>query len=314
MSSLALELKDVVKRYRKQVALDHLDITVPTGSVFGLVGRNGAGKTTAMSIAGGIVRATSGKVDILGAGAFDAGKHAGRLALMPQDASLPLYAKVRDLLVFYALLQGMDSKAAERNSTEVLEWVNLADRADSTIRSLSHGMRRRVVIAQAFLGDPELVLLDEPLSGLDPKEVANVRNMLIERKGRQTIVVSSHNLHEIERVCDYVGFLEKGKAVQQASMEAITRTKDTLTYILSSDDLPMARLEEAVPDFSLVVQDTGDVGTTVLRCEYNSDKIDVSEVNKKLLSYLLDAGVGVIEVQRGSRLENEYLNRVASAE
>ena len=310
MNSTALELKGVVKRYRKQIALDGLNMSVPKGSVFGLVGSNGAGKTTAMSIAGGIVRPTSGSVDILGDGAFDAGKHAGRLALMPQDAALPLYAKVNDLLVFYAVLQGLDSKAAEQNAKSVIDWVNLTDRANSTIHSLSHGMRRRVVIAQAFLGEPELVLLDEPLSGLDPKEVVNIRRMLIERRGQQTIVVSSHNLQEIERVCDHVGFIEKGKSVQQGTIESITRTKDTVTYLLSSGDIPMARLKETMPGLKLVLENAPEPGMATLCCEYDGKEADVAEVNKTLISCLLDAGVSVIEVQRGSRLESAYLNRV----
>jgi len=312
-------MKNVTKRYGKQWALAGLDLRIPAGTVFGLVGSNGAGKTTALSIVGGVVRANGGKVDVLGRGPFDPARSAGKVSLMPQDAALPGHARVLDVMVFYAQLQGMNVVAARTNALEVLEWVHLSDRADSNIRSLSHGMRRRMIIAQAFLGRPQLVLLDEPLSGLDPKEVVNIRNILGEKRGKQTVVVSSHNLHEIERVCDHVGFIEKGERVRQDSMEAITRSRRSLAYVLESEMIPIEQLEAALPDARFRAEETsafsGDAansGGRILRCEYDGSRYAAHEINARVLNCLLEAGTGVIEVHRGSKLENVYLDAASS--
>lgn len=320
MVPIALEMKNVTKRYGRRWALAGLDLRIPAGTVFGLVGSNGAGKTTALSIVGGVVRANGGTVDVLGRGPFDPARSAGEVSLMPQDAVLPGYARALDVMVFYAQLQGMDSASARTNAREVLEWVHLSDRADSSIRSLSHGMRRRVVIAQAFLGEPRLVLLDEPLSGLDPREVVNIRNILTESKGKQTIVVSSHNLHEIERICDHVGFIEKGKTVRQDAMEAVTRSRHSLTYVLESEAIPIEQLEAVLPDARFCAEETtagsGDAaspGGRMLRCEYDGDRYAAHEVNARVLKCLLEAGTGVTEVHRGSELENVYLDAASSA-
>lgn len=196
----ALKLERVVKTYRGFRALDGLDLDIPRGSIFGLVGSNGAGKTTtALCVGAGLLRIRSGSVNLLGGGPFRPRLHRGRIALLPQDAAFPGHARVDDLLAFYGRLQGIAGGEIKRAVDSVLEWVYLSDRKRSTIRALSHGMRRCVTIAQAFLGHPELILLDEPLNGLEPLEVVNIRNLIRERKGRQTIVISSHLLKEVER-------------------------------------------------------------------------------------------------------------------
>lgn len=309
MCGAALEMIAVEKRYGNRVALDGLDLHVATGVLFGLVGSNGAGKTTTMSITAGITRPSKGSINVLGGGAFDAARSAGRLSFIPQGALLPAYATAHDLLSFYAQLQGMSGAEARRNATEVLGWVHLSDRARSKIRALSHGMRRRIAIAQAFLGDPELVLLDEPMSGLDPREVANIRDMLTDRRGRQTIVISSHNLHEIERICDEVCFIEKGKRVRQDSLESITRQKHSLLYTLESGDVPIEALYSALPDATFRQTGPDEPGAPVLlSCEYDGDKMAAPEINTAVLRCLLDAGNGVIEIRQGSGLETAYLN------
>lgn len=299
MSPYALELKSVVKRYGKRRALDGLNLRVPRGSVFGLVGSNGAGKTTALSAVAGIVRTHGGAIDVLGNGPFDPARCAGKISLMPQDAMPPNYAKVLELLVFYAQLQGMTGPTARKSALAMLTQVNLADRAQSSIRSLSHGMRRRVIIAQAFLGNPELVLLDEPLSGLDPREVTNVRTMLTARKDRQTIVISSHNLHEIERICDHVAFIEKGRTVTQDTVDAVTGSTHSVIYLLDSEQIPLKQLHQTVPNARFTLE-----GRT-LHCTYEG--LSPPQINAKVLACLLAANVGIHEIRRGSELEHAYL-------
>lgn len=298
----ALEMAGVVKRYGRRNALDGLDLSIPRGSVCGLVGSNGAGKTTAMGVAVGLLRCGRGEVNLLGAGPFRTASHAGKVALLPQDTDLPLQCRVTEILVYYAELQGMSRPEARRAASEATEWVHLADRADSKISSLSHGMRRRLLIAQAFLGDPELVLLDEPLSGLDPKEVVNIRGLLRRHGNERTIVISSHNLHEIERVCDHVVFIEKGRRVRQDSMAVVTGQEHVLSYRCGRGGPPLDAIRGRLPS---VVIETGDEGTFV--CRYTEADGTAAAVNAAVLQCLLDARVEILEVRQGSELESAYL-------
>jgi ABC-2 type transport system ATP-binding protein len=310
MSTPALSMTNVVKRYGRRTALDGLSLTVPTGVAMGLVGSNGAGKTTAMSVAVGILRCQAGTINLLGDGPFDPRKHSGRVSLMPQDAELPLHARVRDLLSFYARLQGMASAAIPHAIEEVLDWVHLSDRTSSKIGSLSHGMRRRLVIAQAFLGAPALALLDEPLAGLDPREVASMRELLKQRPRGQTLVISSHNLHEIERICDHVSFIEHGQVTRQDRTDALTGHAHTMQYRLSTPKAPLDALAAALPAAHFALSDDG----LSLSCRYADAELAVDEVNAQVLRVLLDHAVGLLEVRRGAELESAYLSQATPIE
>ena len=298
-----LTFEGVTKRFGKCHALDGIDLAVPRGSAFALVGSNGAGKTTSFSVAVGLEHHDGGKVDLLGLGPFLSNKHSGRVSVMPQDTQFPPYARLTELLTLYAHLQGVASNQIQKAVVEVLEWVHLSDRADAQIRTLSHGMRRRVVIAQAFLGSPELVLLDEPMSGLDPREVVNIRELLRNRPGHQTVVVSSHNLHELELICDHVAFIEKGKLVRQARMDQVTGRSHCIRFTVgNAKDIDLAALSDVLP--GSVFEITGD---STLVCKYEDDKYATHEVNERILTYLIAAKAEILEVRRGSDLESVYI-------
>ncbi len=306
MSDSALTFDNVVKKFGGRTALDEFNLEVPKGVVFGLVGSNGAGKTTSMAVATSLLRANSGSVNVLGLGQYDPLLHSGRVSLMPQDSNFPRYARVRDLLMYYATLQGQSAKHAQDNIAQVIDLVHLSDRVDSQIRTLSHGMRRRVVIAQAFLGNPELVLLDEPMSGLDPKEVMNIRRLLHKRQEGQTIVVSSHNLFELERVCTHVAFIEDGKLVKQDTMSTITGQHHVLNYLIEAGaNASLPGLRELMPDTSFTIPGDG----SVLTCSYAEAGHTTAEVNSIVLNHLLGRGVRILEVRRGAELETAYMQQ-----
>ena len=251
MTGFALETRNLVKRYGRRRVLDGFTLAVPRGAVLGLVGANGAGKTTWMMTVAGLLRPSSGTIDILGGGPFNAAVHAGRFALLPQDSELPLEATPMGLFYRFGRLQGLSAEAARRSAAEVLKAVNLADRARSSIRSLSHGMRTRVRVAQCFLGNPELVLLDEPLNGLDPLEADRLRRFLRARAGKQTIVISSHNLHDVEQLCSHVALVENGKVVRMDTLAELTRGRSLESVFLGqSEETP----QEASPAERLVAK------------------------------------------------------------
>ena len=225
---IALSTTGLVKRYGRTKALDGFSLEVPAGAIMGLVGPNGAGKTTWMMAVAGYLRLDAGAVSLLDGGPFDAARHSGRLAILPQDSELPLEMTPEALYVAFARLQGMGAAAARRAAAETLEAVNLTAHAKKPVRALSHGMRKRVMAGQCFLGDPEVVLLDEPMNGLDPEEAERMRRLILAGKDRRTTVISSHNLLDLERLCTHVAFVAAGKVTRVGTIAELTAGGQTL--------------------------------------------------------------------------------------
>ena len=297
--SAALRMTGVEKSYGRVRALRGLDLEVPRGSVTGLVGPNGAGKTTAFSVVGGLVRPDKGEVDILGEGPFQAARHAGRVALLPQDASVQAHNTVRQLLTFFARLQGMGARQATRQVDRVLESVALREKTHAPVRTLSHGLRRRLEVGQALLGDPELVLLDEPTNGLDPELVARMRDLFRDQGGQRTLVISSHILAELEATCDHVIFMAAGRCTRSGPMAEITDRGTRLLYTLQGD-APLEALTAALP--------TGELRLRKTTLEVLAPPGWTSaQVNARLLPVLLQARVGILQVRQGRSLEDAYL-------
>ena len=223
IARVAVSTKGLVKRYGKRRALDGFALDVPEGCVMGLVGPNGAGKTTWMMAVAGLVRTDAGTVGLFRTSQpFTAAAHSGRLATLPQDSELPIESTPEGFLYGLARLQGLSADAAKASIRKVLEAVNLKDRAKASIRSLSHGMRKRLMAAQCFLGEPDLILLDEPMNGLDPEEAVRFRNLILSRHAGCTVVVSSHNLADLEKFCTHVTFVRDGKVVKTAALKDLT--------------------------------------------------------------------------------------------
>jgi len=303
VSAVALSMRGVRKRYGRVVALDGLDLEIPRGVVCGLVGPNGAGKTTTFGIAGGYVEADAGTVDVLGGGAFDTAKHRGRVTLLPQDCELNPHTPVRDLLLYYARLQGMTRAEAARDADRVLDLVALTERAGSRIRQLSHGMRRRVAVAQAFLGAPELVLLDEPTNGLDPDLVVRMRELFVRQRGTRTLVVSSHVLAELEAACDHVVFLERGACVRQGTIAEVTQRGARVRVVCESR--VEADLDRVLPGATFVWE-----GPVLV---VSAPRGDAASINAAILPRLLAAGARIVEVKPGDSLESAWLGARAAA-
>jgi ABC-type multidrug transport system ATPase subunit len=294
-----VRLVDVVKRYGRRVALDGLSLSVPRGAVCAVVGPNGSGKTTMFAVIAGLLATSSGTVELFGEGRFDARRHAGRLGLMPQDAAPSPHMSLRQSLCYYAELRGMSRPAAREEAERWLERVRLHDRARSRPGELSHGMRRRFSVAQAFLGSPELVLLDEPTGGLDPELAAEMRQLFLERRAESTLLISSHILSELEDMCDYAVFLEQGRLVRQGPMRNLLQSDTRVRLKLSKQpelEGLRARVGALAFEWQAPVLDVRLLG---------NEPIEVA--NSKLLRELLDQGVGILGLETGQSLEASYL-------
>ena len=296
----ALSLNVVMKSYGANRALDRLTISVPEGSICGLVGPNGAGKTSTFGVVGGFIREDAGAIDVLGMGPFSAEKHSGLVTLLPQDCELSPYMPVRVLLIHFARLQGLSRHDARKDADRVLAMVDLSDRADQRIRQLSHGMRRRVATAQAFLGDPALILLDEPTSGLDPTQVVRLRELFRSQRGRRTLLISSHILSELEAACDHVILMEKGRCIRQGPMSEITG-RGTLVRVHTNGAVPLAEIQAALPDLTVYQEGPEEL---VIRAKVS---IPTGALNARVLPVLLSAGVSIVEVHQGTSLEAVFL-------
>jgi len=211
--SYLIECENLTKNYGLKRALDQVSFTCQAGEPIALVGPNGAGKTTLFSILCNYFNASSGKVRILG---HEPGAKQlyGQVAALPQDALLDPAFPLLKQLMFYAQLKGFSRSQARVEALRVLELMDLSASAKQLPTQLSHGMRKRAAIAQALLGSPKLVLLDEPTAGLDPSNAKNIRQQISKLAGDTTFLISSHNIQELERLCDTVLHLEQGQLKQ----------------------------------------------------------------------------------------------------
>jgi ABC-type multidrug transport system ATPase subunit len=294
-----VRLSDVVKRYGKRTALDGLSLVVPRGAACAVVGPNGSGKTTMFAVIAGLLSVQSGDVEVFGEGRFDPRWQSGRLGLMPQDAAPSAHASLEQSLRYYGELGGLSRAEARREAEHWLERVRLADRRRSRPSELSHGMRRRFSVAQAFLGRPELVLLDEPTAGLDPELAAEMRALFVELRGQSTLLISSHILSELEDVCDYGVFIEQGRLVRQGPMKTLLLS-DSLVRVTLSRQPDLEGLRQRVDVLAVEWK------APVLELRYTGD-LPIEAANAKLLRELLDQGVGVLGLTSGQSLEATYL-------
>lgn len=244
-----IEIDNLVKKYGEHVAVDHLSLTVEPGKIYGFLGPNGAGKSTTMNIITGYLGATSGTVTINGHDIFkepeEAKKCVGYLPEIP-----PLYADmtVLEYLNFVAELKKLQKSLRKRYVEEAMETTGILDVKNRMIRNLSKGYRQRVGFAQAILGYPEIIILDEPTVGLDPKQIIEIRDLIKKLGEKHTVILSSHILTEISAVCDHVFIISKGKLVASDSTENLldqmSGAQEIELTVRSEADRTKALLEE----------------------------------------------------------------------
>jgi len=303
MSAPAIVTRGLRKVYGNVRALDGLDVEVPAGSIFGLVGPNGAGKTTTFSVVMGFVRPDSGEVELLGRPISDRAALRGRVLGLPQDAQLDGRVSVLRSLTFLARLTGMDRDAAAAEARSVLERMGLLDRAEARPGELSHGMAKKVGVAQALIGDAEVLLLDEPTAGLDPRAAAELRELIRDLRGNRAVVISSHNLAEIQEICDHVAIIDRGRSVDAGSIDEMTRADAEVEIDVKEGAVPASQLAEIAG----VSEVTGGEGPGTVKIRFDPGIAPADEVISAALSALLAAGCKVGEVRKGRGLEARYL-------
>lgn len=251
---LAIEINHLVKNYGRIEALKGVDLRVKEGEIFGLLGQNGAGKTTMVKILLGITHSSGGEARLLNepAGTTAVRKRVGYL---PEDHRFPEYHTAASLLRFYGTLYEMPGNLRKQRSEEMLDIVELTGRENSKIRTYSKGMKQRLGIAQALFHNPDLIFLDEPTDGVDPVGRRQIRDIMMKLKKRGvTIFLNSHLLGEVEQICDRVAILHKGEKAREGSVVELTKSTGIFVIGLAPEqELP----EGAVASLGYQVKKVG---------------------------------------------------------
>jgi ABC-2 type transport system ATP-binding protein len=297
----AVETHGLVKRFGANVAVNDVDLRVPRGYAFGYLGPNGAGKTTLIRTLLGLTRANGGTMSLLGIGVpAERAKALARVGAIVDEPRFHPHLTGRDNLRLLAAARGGD--AAKRIAPS-LQRVGLTERADDKVARYSMGMRQRLGVASCLLGDPELLILDEPMNGLDPAGMHEMRAMIISLvdEGR-TVVLSSHLLDEVERTCDAVAIVDRGRVIRQGPIDELTRGAGVVVQVDCADPAGAARLiDEAgiAAGTSLT-----DAGLTVTLPAGASREI-VADLNRRLVG----AGISVYGLQEiRTSLEDWFLS------
>ncbi len=304
MSEYVIETNHLTKQHGTQKSVDRLDLHVRPGRIYGLLGRNGAGKTTTMKLLLGLTRPTSGEVSIWGQPLSGNEKR-----LLPRIGSLiespgfyPNLTGTENLKIF-ATLRGVDNRSTIKNA---LELVGLPYRDKKLFSQYSLGMKQRLAIALAVMHDPELLILDEPINGLDPIGIAEVRSFirgLCDERGK-TILISSHILSEVALLADDIGIIDHGVLLEEESLGELEAKSDKYLHFVVSDAERAAEILKGVfPDDQFALEDRHSL-------RVNSTKIPVS----KLVSAFVRAGLGVSEAVTVEESLEDYFKRVTGGE
>jgi len=302
MSAL-IRCTNLSKKFGRHTVLQQLNFELEQGDIAALIGPNGAGKTTLFGILCGYLRANSGQVELLGQ---PAGSRAlfGLVSALPQDAQFDPGFSIGDQLQFYARLQGFSAKVAVTESNRVLALVDLADVAKYKAAALSHGMRKRAAIAQAFIGAPKLVLLDEPTAGLDPANALAIRNLVSKMSGEISFLISSHNIFELEQLCNKVLYLDKGQLHSSTNNHLSTSGMlQHLTLQLEQDaDEQLLQQLQQLPAVQAIAQPQKKQLVFSLNAE-QAIGFDIV-----LLQYLAAKGYGYRSLTKGQTLEQKLFD------
>ncbi|GKX30123.1 ABC transporter [Vallitalea longa] len=299
-----LEIRGLTKNYRKFTALKGINLNVEKGEIFGFIGPNGAGKTTTIKIMCGLLSPTNGEVYINGINALKNIRRAKEyIGYMPDFFGVYDNLKVTEYLEFYSSIYGIKGDESKKLINDLLELVNLEEKADFFVDSLSRGMKQKLCLARCLVNNPELLVLDEPASGMDPRARADLKRILCTlRDMGKTVIISSHILTELSEICTSIGIINKGEMVISGNVEDVTNKvyNNQILEIEVTDSPDKAETVLKEMDF---VQEINPLGNK-LEVSINGD----NEQIKTLLKILIIKDVPVITLNKKTQnLEDIFL-------
>lgn len=303
-----IEVNNLTKSYGRLKAINNLSFTVGKGEILGFLGPNGAGKSTTMNIITGYIPSTEGTVKVAGVDVFENSKEVKKkIGYLPENPPLYLDMTVQSYLLFVSQLKQVPRKLRKSNIDDVIELVKLGDVRNRLIKNLSKGYRQRVGLAQALMGNPEVLILDEPTVGLDPKQIIEIRNLIKSLGKDKTIILSSHILPEVSAVCERLIIINKGEI-------AAIDTPDNLSNVLAGSDKLMVRIEGPSDRILKIIKGINGVKNVEIyeKSEKDTNFIIESEqsedVRKPLFFAMADNRAPILEMKRhGLSLEEVFL-------
>ena len=304
-----IEVNNLVKRYGDHTAVDHLSFKIEKGKIYGFLGPNGAGKSTTMNMITGYIASTEGTVTIDGHDILDEPEQAKKcIGYLPEMPPLYFDMTVGEYMNFVADLKKIPKDQKKSMVEEVMEMVKITDMKNRLIKNLSKGYRQRVGLAQAILGYPEVIILDEPTVGLDPKQIIEIRDLIKSLKEKHTVILSSHILSEVSAVCDYVLIISHGKLVASDTPENLGKLAEgsnTLNLIVKGEkDKIRTALGQIEGVKNVTVADAKEEHAWNVTVSTNED----CDVREEVFFKMADAKCPILEMQsRKVSLEEIFL-------
>lgn len=307
-----IEIKNVTKKYPNITAVNHISFEVKDGEVVGFLGPNGAGKSTTMNMITGFIEPTEGQIIVNG---FDIAKKPKKakkqIGYMPEGTPLYTELTVKEFVNYMAELKGVKSKQRKEMVKRILNEVGLENVQNKIIRNLSRGYKQRVSMAGALVGDPDVIILDEPTVGLDPKQITEIRSLIKELGKKHTVILSSHILSEVSQICERVVIINHGKIVAidtPENLENKTKEKNTILVTVEDPKENMKNLQKAVTEISEVrfMKDNED-GTK----QYAISSSGEIDLRKKLFEVLPKQEIVIFELKKSeSTLEDAFIKLI----
>ena len=307
-----IEVKNVTKKYGKFTAVDNISFTVKDGEVVGFLGPNGAGKSTTMNMITGFIEPTDGTIEVNGYDIMKKTKKAKKqIGYMPENVPLYMDLTVKEFVSYMAELKLVERKIRKEEVISAIKETGLEDVQNKLIKNLSRGYKQRVSMAGALVGNPDVLILDEPTVGLDPKQIIEIRNLIKKLGKKHTVILSSHILSEISQICERVIIINKGKIVAidtPANLEEKTKEQNILYVTVEDKEEKMLNIKEKIKDIKdlEMVKDNED-GTKQYKIVSDAKK----DVRKSLFEILPKEGITIFELKKAeSTLEDAFIKLV----
>jgi ABC-2 type transport system ATP-binding protein len=304
-----IEVTNLTKKYGDHIAVDHLSFRVEKGQIYGFLGPNGAGKSTTMNIITGYLAATEGTVTIDGKDIQKDPEEAKRsIGYLPELPPLYVDMTVREYLEFVAELKKVPKKERKQQIDEVMEMTQITDMQQRLIRNLSKGYRQRVGLAQAILGYPEVIILDEPTVGLDPKQIIEIRDLIRKLGENHTVILSSHILSEVSAVCDHIMIIAHGKLVASDSPENLQKLMSGSMELNLEVKGSAAAVKSALQEISQIdrIEENTEASKNVAKMKVISK--ENADIREQVFYALADAKLPILEMTHAEKsLEDIFL-------
>lgn len=305
-----IEIQHLTKRYGEHLAVSDLSFTVDSGQIYGFLGPNGAGKSTTMNIMTGCLSATEGSVRIDGYDIFEQPKEAKkRIGYLPELPPLYMNETPLEYLRFVGEAKGLRGAELEGQILEVIRQTKIENAAHRRISALSKGYRQRVGIAQALLGNPEIIILDEPTVGLDPIQIIEIRDLIKDLGQTHTVIFSSHILSEVQAICDQIIMIDKGKLIAFDTPENLEKQMLSPNEITLTSDEPAEEIQEILWSVDHI---TGvhleETREGLIRVQVKTDCPDIYEVSRSVYLAFAQRGAVLLEMSlKKANLEDIFL-------